>query len=105
MQKERQNRVYLPEVEFPRELRIDHAGAGVGRADFVFLGVPSAGLDEVIASLAERGLSRAGGGGVVGQGAGAVRMGTPPTELLRRRFRRAADRVHRRSRARARDGQ
>jgi glycerol-3-phosphate dehydrogenase (NAD(P)+) len=52
----RENEEYLPGVELPRELRVDHIGAGLGRADFVFLGVPSRGLDEVIARLRERGL-------------------------------------------------
>jgi glycerol-3-phosphate dehydrogenase (NAD(P)+) len=81
LQKDRQNRVYLPEVEFPRELRIDHAGAGLGRADIVFLGVPSAGLYEVIASLASRGLSDRAA--VVSLAKGLVGpLGTPPTELL-----------------------
>ena len=54
---DRENREYLPEVEFPRELRIEPAAAGLARADYVFLGVPSRGLDEVIASLGQRGLS------------------------------------------------
>jgi glycerol-3-phosphate dehydrogenase (NAD(P)+) len=53
----RENRTYLPGVPLPRELRIEDAGAGLGRADFVFLGVPSRGLDEVIESLLSRDLS------------------------------------------------
>ena len=32
-----------PGVEFPRELRIEPADAGLGRVDYVFLGVPSRG--------------------------------------------------------------
>src|SRR6476469_9613566 len=48
---DRENLVYLPGVELPRELRIESVSAGVGRADYVFLGVPSRGLDEVIAGL------------------------------------------------------
>src|SRR5436305_807698 len=83
LQRERQNRIYLPEVEFPRELRIDHVGAGVQRADYVFLGVPSAALDEVIASLADRGL--AARAAVVSLAKGLVPPhGTPPTVLLGR---------------------
>jgi glycerol-3-phosphate dehydrogenase (NAD(P)+) len=54
---DRSNQAYLPGVEFPRELRVEAASAGLGRADYVFLGVPSRGLDEVIASLIARGLS------------------------------------------------
>ncbi len=85
LQRERQNRVYLPEVEFPRELRIDHAGAGVQRADYVFLGMPSAGLEQVIDSLEERGLSERAA--VVSLAKGLVPPhGTPPTVILRRRF-------------------
>ena len=58
LQADRENREYLPEVEFPSQLRIEPASAGLSRADYVFLGVPSNGLDEVIAGLAERGLPR-----------------------------------------------
>jgi glycerol-3-phosphate dehydrogenase (NAD(P)+) len=54
---DRENREYLPEVEFPQQLRVEPAEAGLARADYVFLGVPSRGLDEVIASLGRRGLS------------------------------------------------
>ena len=52
----RENEEYLPGVELPRELRIEDVRAGLGRADFVFLGVPSRGLDEVIAGLQSSGL-------------------------------------------------
>lgn len=51
-----ENRAYLPGVPLPRELRIEPAEAGLGRAEFVFLGVPSSGLDEVIAGLGGHGL-------------------------------------------------
>ena len=54
-----ENKTYLPGVDLPRELRIEDASAGLARADFVFLGVPSRGLDEVIAGLADSGLPRA----------------------------------------------
>src|SRR5918992_1538132 len=53
---ERSNERYLPGVELPRELRIEDVRAGLSRADFVFLGVPSRGLDEVIEGLVGRGL-------------------------------------------------
>src|SRR5215216_5165036 len=55
---DRENKVYLPEVELPRELRIEPASAGLARADYVFLGVPSRGLAEVIAGLGPAGLPR-----------------------------------------------
>src|ERR1700704_4589397 len=48
---ERQNSAYLPGVELPAQLRIEAAAAGVERADFVFLAVPSSGLAEGIAKL------------------------------------------------------
>src|SRR5215467_12379235 len=51
LNQDRENQVYLPGVALPRELRIESVSAGVGRADYVFLGVPSRGLDEVIAGL------------------------------------------------------
>src|SRR3954454_5165964 len=53
---DRENRVYLSGVELPAQLRIEPASAGVSRADFVFLGVPSRGLEEVIAELPGHGL-------------------------------------------------
>lgn len=53
-----ENTVYLPGVELPRELRIEAADAGLARGDYVFLGVPSGGLDEVISGLEARGLPR-----------------------------------------------
>jgi glycerol-3-phosphate dehydrogenase (NAD(P)+) len=56
LQEDRENRVYLPGIELPRELRIEPASAGLSRADLVFLGVPSRGLDEVIAELPRAGL-------------------------------------------------
>jgi glycerol-3-phosphate dehydrogenase (NAD(P)+) len=55
---DRENREYLPGVDLPRELRIEDIGSGLARADFVFLGVPSRGLDEVIAGLVDAGLPR-----------------------------------------------
>src|SRR3954451_16763358 len=55
---DRENRAYLPDVELPRELRVEPASAGLARADYVFLGAPSRGLDEVIAALGATGLGR-----------------------------------------------
>src|SRR4051812_47852212 len=54
---DRENLEYLPGVELPRELRIEDISAGLNRADFVFLGVPSRGLDEVIDGLQGNGLA------------------------------------------------
>jgi glycerol-3-phosphate dehydrogenase (NAD(P)+) len=53
---DRENRVYLPGVELPRDLAVEPVSAGLRRADYVFLGVPSRGLDEVIAGLPAAGL-------------------------------------------------
>ena len=39
---DRQNAVYLPGVEFPRDLRVEPADNGLGRVDYCFLGVPVA---------------------------------------------------------------
>src|SRR5471030_3015578 len=82
LQEERENRVYLSGVELPRELRIEHVGAGLARADYVFLGVPSIGLDEVIGSLEENGLPAKAA--IVSLAKGLVPPhGVPPTTLLR----------------------
>jgi glycerol-3-phosphate dehydrogenase (NAD(P)+) len=87
---DRENRVYLAGVELPRELRIEHVSAGLARADYVFLGVPSAGLDEVIEGLEAAGLPPRAS--VVSLAKGLVPPhGSPPTALLRERF--GADRV------------
>jgi glycerol-3-phosphate dehydrogenase (NAD(P)+) len=81
----RENRVYLAGVELPRELRIEHVDAGLARADYVFLGVPSSGLDDVIEGLEEHGLPPRAA--VVSLAKGLVPPeGTPPTLLLSRRF-------------------
>jgi glycerol-3-phosphate dehydrogenase (NAD(P)+) len=58
LEADRENKAYLPEVELPRELRVESASSGLGRVDYVFLGVPSAGLGGVVANLSERGLDR-----------------------------------------------
>jgi glycerol-3-phosphate dehydrogenase (NAD(P)+) len=82
---DRENRVYLSGVDLPRELRIEHVGAGLARADYVFLGVPSDGLDEVISGLEAAGLPPRAS--VVSLAKGLVPPdGSPPTALLRERF-------------------
>src|SRR5438309_5980666 len=43
---DRQNREYLADVALPRALRVEPMSAGLARADYVFLGVPSRGIAE-----------------------------------------------------------
>lgn len=82
---DRENRVYLSGVEFPRELRIEPADAGLTRADYVFLCVPSTSLREVIEALDQRGLSEKAA--VVSLAKGLVPPdGTPPITLLTQLF-------------------
>lgn len=82
---DRENAGYLPGVELPSGLRIESAGAGLGRADYVFLGVPSHGLDEVIAGLDGAGLGPRAA--VVSLAKGLVPPdGEAPTALLTRRL-------------------
>jgi glycerol-3-phosphate dehydrogenase (NAD(P)+) len=85
LEQERENRVYLPGVELPAQLRIEPAAAGVARADYVFLAVPSSGLDEVIATLEAAGLDQRAA--VVSVAKGLVPPdGLPPTIVLSARF-------------------
>jgi glycerol-3-phosphate dehydrogenase (NAD(P)+) len=82
---ERENRVYLPGVELPRELRIEPVSAGLARSEYVFLGVPSRGLGEVIAGLAAAGLPPRAA--LVSLAKGLVPPdGIAPTALLRARY-------------------
>ena len=79
---ERENTTYLPGVDLPRSLQIESVEAGMGRADLVFLGVPSRGLDRVIAELELP--ARAA---VVSLAKGLVAPdGTAPTALLSEAF-------------------
>jgi glycerol-3-phosphate dehydrogenase (NAD(P)+) len=81
----RENRVYLPGVELPAHLRVEPASAGVARADYVFLAVPSSGLGEVIAALGDAGLGKRAA--VVSVAKGLVSPeGLPPTMVLSARF-------------------
>src|SRR3954471_23490972 len=78
---DRENKAYLPGVELPREMRVESASAGLTRADYVFLGVPSRGLDHVIERLKAAGLGRRTP--VVSLAKGLVPPeGTAPTVLL-----------------------
>ena len=82
---DRENQVYLPGVALPRELRIESVSAGVGRADYVFLGVPSRGLDEVITGLPNAGLPKHAA--IVSLAKGLVPPdGTAPTIMLAEHF-------------------
>jgi len=84
LNEERENRAYLPGVELPRELRIEAGGAALGRADLVFLAVPSRGLDDVIGSLADALGARTA---VVSLAKGLVPPdGAAPSSLLRSLF-------------------
>lgn len=55
---QRQNATYLPGVELPSQLRIEPTAAGVSRADYVFLAVPSKEIAAALASLQRSGLGR-----------------------------------------------
>jgi glycerol-3-phosphate dehydrogenase (NAD(P)+) len=82
---ERENSTYLPGVELPAELRVESADAGLKGFDYVFLGVPSRGMEEVIASLHRRGLGRRAA--IMSLAKGLVPPeGRAPTVLLRDRF-------------------
>jgi len=90
LEEERENGVYLPGVELPAQLRVEPVSAGVARADYVFLAVPSHGLGEVIAALGAAGLGRRAA--VVSVAKGLVPPeGLPPTMVLSTRF--GAERV------------
>ncbi|HME05272.1 MAG TPA: NAD(P)H-dependent glycerol-3-phosphate dehydrogenase [Solirubrobacteraceae bacterium] len=82
---ERENRLYLPGVALPPSLRIEPVSAGVARADFVFLAVPSSGLGHVIETLGEAGLEASTA--VVSVAKGLVPPhGLPPTTVLSTTF-------------------
>jgi len=81
----RENTAYLPGVELPRELRIEAVSSGLSRADYVFLGMPSGKLYDVVAALDAAGLPPRAA--VVSLAKGLVPPnGIAPTVLLRARF-------------------
>ncbi len=85
LSEDRENREYLAGVALPRELRIESIDAGLGRSDYVFLGVPSYALDQLIETLEGRLLPPRAA--VVSLAKGLVPPGgVPPTVLLRARF-------------------
>ncbi|HWX88211.1 MAG TPA: NAD(P)H-dependent glycerol-3-phosphate dehydrogenase [Solirubrobacteraceae bacterium] len=78
---ERENKLYLPGVELPSQLRIEPVDAGVARADYVFLAVPSRGLDVAISALRTGELGKRAA--VVSVAKGLVPPdGRPPTTVL-----------------------
>ena len=80
----RENERYLPGVELPRELRIESGTGALGRAELVFLAVPSRGLDKVIGGLADALGTRAP---VISLAKGLVPPdGAAPSALLRDLF-------------------
>jgi len=82
---QRENRLYLPGVELPTQLRIEPVSAGVARADYVFLAVPSRGADQVIRTLQQSGLGARAA--VVSAAKGLVApQGMPPTTVLSATF-------------------
>jgi glycerol-3-phosphate dehydrogenase (NAD(P)+) len=82
----RENRIYLPGVELPEGLRIEPAAAaGLARADWVFLAVPSSRLAEVIDGLAAAPLDARTAFVSVAKGLVPPR-GLPPTLMLAQRF-------------------
>ncbi len=86
LQRERENRPYLPGVELPPTLRVEAAAAAdFARTDFVFLAVPSRGLPDVIAALSEAQLGPRTA--LVSAAKGLVPPdGTPPSVMLAERF-------------------
>src|ERR1700755_1382865 len=56
LEADRETAASLPEVPLPRERRVEPMSTGLARADYVFLGVPSRGLAEVIGNLHSTGL-------------------------------------------------
>jgi hypothetical protein len=103
LQADRENLVYLPGVDFPRELRVAHLDDGLARAEYVFLGVPSQGMDEVIGGLRGAGLGPRAA--LVSLAKGLVPPdGRAPTVLLRELFGEGPRGVPGRPGARERDG-
>ena len=82
---DRENLVYLPGVELPRELRVESVDAGLARADYVFLALPSGSIGDTIRGLTGSGL--AGRTPVISLAKGlSPPHGEAPTKLLRERF-------------------
>ncbi len=80
-----ENRVYLPGVELPRELRVESIEAGLGRADYVFLALPSGSIGDTIRELTKAGLGTRTPVISLAKGLSPPH-GVAPTVLLRERF-------------------
>jgi glycerol-3-phosphate dehydrogenase (NAD(P)+) len=78
---DRENKLYLPGVELPAQLRVEPVSAGVARADYVFLAVPSRGLGVAISALQADGLGRRTAIASVAKGL-VPPDGRPPTTVL-----------------------
>jgi glycerol-3-phosphate dehydrogenase (NAD(P)+) len=77
----RENKLYLPGVELPAQLRVEAVSVGVARADYVFLAVPSRGLGQAISAL--RGAELGKRTAIVSVAKGLVPPeGQPPTVVL-----------------------
>lgn len=78
---EQQNAAYLPGVELPAQLRIEPVSAGLARADYVFLAVPSKEISSVLDLL--RNTALGGRTALVTVAKGLVPPhGDPPTTVL-----------------------
>ena len=85
LRRDRTNHVYLPGVELPQALRIEHTGEGLARANWVLLAVPTRGLDEVINGLKANGMEPRAA--IVSLAKGLVPPdGIAPTVMLREQF-------------------
>lgn len=58
LEAQRENLTYLPGVQLPPQLRIEQVSAGVARADYVFLAVPSKEIGGALGSLRRSGLGK-----------------------------------------------
>jgi glycerol-3-phosphate dehydrogenase (NAD(P)+) len=89
----RQNERYLPSVELPRDLRVHALGVeadDLGKADLVFVAVPSKAIANAVAEIIHLGMSERAG--IVSLAKGLVPPdGTPPTVALEEAF--GAERV------------
>jgi glycerol-3-phosphate dehydrogenase (NAD(P)+) len=85
IEQQRENARYLPGVELPGALRVESTAAGLARADYVFLAVPSRAMGEVIDRLTAAGLGKRTA--VVSVAKGLVPpAGLPPASVLSARF-------------------
>jgi glycerol-3-phosphate dehydrogenase (NAD(P)+) len=82
---DRENKLYLPGVDLPSQLRMEPVSESVARADYVFLAVPSRGLGVAISALRDRELGKRTA--VVSLAKGLVPPGgQPPTTVLSAMF-------------------